>query len=48
MNIFLKSFLFLFVLASANADVVLAKVNGVNITENSAKEFLRATNPSLD
>ncbi|KIM04623.1 MAG: hypothetical protein KN64_07115 [Sulfurovum sp. AS07-7] len=48
MNIFLKLFLFLALLASAKADVVLAKVNGVNITENNVKEFLITTNPSLD
>ncbi|MBD3807866.1 MAG: peptidylprolyl isomerase [Epsilonproteobacteria bacterium] len=48
MNIFLKSFLFFFFSMLAHADVVLAKVNGVNITENSAKEFLIATNSSLD
>lgn len=48
MNVFWKLFLFIFIVTIANADVVLAKVNGVVITENNAKEFLKTSNASLD
>lgn len=48
MNIFLKLLLFIFFSSITNADALLARVNGINITENSAKEFLKSTNSSLD
>lgn len=48
MNLFTKLFLPILFSISANADVVLARVNGVVITENNAKDFLKTTNVSLD
>lgn len=48
MNLFSKLFLFILVSIFINADVVLARVNGVVITENSAKDFLKTTNISVD
>lgn len=48
MNLFTKLFLPILFSISVNADVVLARVNGVVITENNAKDFLKTTNVSLD
>ncbi|CUV66474.1 putative peptidyl-prolyl cis-trans isomerase/foldase, PrsA [Sulfurovum sp. enrichment culture clone C5] len=48
MNLFTKLFLLILFSISVNADVVLARVNGVVITENNAKDFLKTTNVSLD
>ncbi|MDD5548743.1 MAG: peptidyl-prolyl cis-trans isomerase [Sulfurovaceae bacterium] len=48
MNLFSKLFLFILVSISVNADVVLAKVNGVAVTEENAKDFLKTTNISED
>jgi len=41
MNLFSKLFLFILVSIFINADVVLARVNGVVITESNAKDFLK-------